>query len=55
MDTQSEITQGVDALTLNGKRHEDPLKSVQANDTAAQEDDVVNPWSVTSTSDTGID
>lgn len=54
--TTTAIAEGVDALTLNAKE----LNEAEVADgieaiVGEREEDVVNPWNVTSTNDTGID
>lgn len=56
MNTKTAIAEGVDALTLNAKElNEGEVADAIEAIVAENEEDVVNPWNVTSTNDTGID
>lgn len=55
-DIQTEVAEGVDALTLNGKTTEEiVVTAVEATQAEQDDNDVVDPWNVTSTNDAGID
>ncbi|BFF93001.1 tryptophan--tRNA ligase cytoplasmic [Drosophila madeirensis] len=61
-DTKDTVVEGVEALTLNGKAEAEPVET--GTDAQAQEggaaagaavEDVVDPWNVASSNDTGVD
>lgn len=59
-DTKETITEGVEALTLNGKPESEQVET--GTDAQAQEgapeapaEDVVDPWNVASSNDAGVD
>lgn len=56
INTKTAIAEGVDALTLNPKElNESEVADGIEAIVAENDEDVVNPWNVASTNDTGID
>lgn len=49
------VAEGVDALTLNAKESEETVSTAEEVKAGEEQNDVVDPWNVTSSSDTGID
>lgn len=50
------VAEGVEALTLNNaKEVEEPVPTGEEVTVSDEQNDVVDPWTVTSSSDTGID
>ncbi|XP_017141493.1 tryptophan--tRNA ligase, cytoplasmic [Drosophila miranda] len=59
-DTKETVVEGVEALTLNGKPDGEPVETgtdaqAQEGAAAAAAEDVVDPWNVASSNDTGVD
>uniref|UniRef100_A0A1A9WZ16 Tryptophan--tRNA ligase, cytoplasmic n=1 Tax=Glossina brevipalpis TaxID=37001 RepID=A0A1A9WZ16_9MUSC len=54
-DTENAVAEGVDALTLNNKDHEEPVVTATEATVQDEQDDIVNPWHVTSLNEAGID